>query len=316
MNDKNKQAEAAAAAQMTQEMIAAQNTIFPIIEADDPDNHLPAAFRLRLAEAFHVANGLGRKEQVLGLLNSISQGCGEIAAYLAGVSNRQEAQTNPLPGLFFQFDELRRHFHSVTDEDVAEAHQSMVDMYFLKDADIQPAIDAYAKENVTVIPVEAVIRTDGSKLFVLRMIKHVVPQGSKSAFNEGQLLWYFDANNRKVVDEASWNPFYEGPKEAANETYGEFGEQPFVGQGSDPVIIANGFREPGEETADEGRRGESSVFQHIDEAGYFEKDPAAEAVPEHVRVARQLNEDMANDERANENFTLGGGPTVNPDFKQ
>lgn len=281
-NETNQVDDREKAEQLAKELVGAQQSIFPLNEADADSSTNSADFLNRLIEAFHQANGLGKKEQVLGLLNSISQGCGQLAAYLAGAGQPGSAQQNPLPGLFFQFQELRRHFSTVTDEDILKSQQSMVGMYFIKEENVGPAIQAYAAEDVTVVPVEAVKRVDGSTLYVLRLIKHVVPEGRKSAFNIGQLLWYFDTSAIEQQSESDWNPFYEPTDVAANETYGEFGAQEFVGHGSDPVIVNNGFKEA-DSTVSYGR-GESPVVQPIDELGYVD--------------------------------TSAGQPTVNPDFKQ
>lgn len=171
-------------------------------------------FLKRLVDGFHQANGMTKREQVFGLLQSISQSAEYLSHVIAGRAHGQMYRINPLPGLFFQMNVLRD-FFPIDDEAISKQRDEMVGMYFLTNENADNAIVEYAKSDVTAEKIFAT-NIDGVPRYVLRVtaveLKEELEAGQKRNINVGQLLWYFQQDpDAKGITEADWNPYYEAP---------------------------------------------------------------------------------------------------------
>lgn len=231
---------------VTQEDVASAfsaATPFPVVQHSH-EGH--AHFVERLIDVYHTANQLDARHQAVGLLNTISQSCGMIAAIMTGQMKSAKFTVNPMFGLFYQFEVLRRLF-PVDEADIALQRDNMVAMYFLTQANVDKAVPSYLEQGITVDVIYAT-ELDGEARYVLRLIEHKVADGQKSSLNPGQLMWYFDKDSAQAdLTESDWNPYFIAPPtEAANDAAlpEGFGDAEFVGHGSDPVIVAATFDPP------------------------------------------------------------------------
>lgn len=224
---------------------------FETVSQTDFDNETDFFRTLELA--YHEANGLTKREQAAGLLSSIAHSAYAISQAVAS-GKSPPFTVNPISGLAFQMECILE-LMPIDQEDVDARQKDVINVYYLTSDIADRAIREYHEQGIEVEKVLAV-KIDGEDRYVLRCTGTTPEVAEKFNMKPGHLL-YYPKQDAAPVSEASWNPFYvepEEPPQAANdeaaEITQEFGDQPFVGAGSDPVIVEATFKE-GDATIDD-----------------------------------------------------------------